>query len=102
MLAELISGFETIAAVQHLVNTHASTRPTESHGGADRENALVFAAQKLKNPCFKPEQGRVVKAYMIGRDAFVSLPTGFGTSACCSSLHAYQLTVTAGEPCFSD
>ena len=56
MLAEQISGFETMAAVQHLVNTHASTRPTESHVGADRENALVFVAQKLKNPCFKPEE----------------------------------------------
>ena len=46
------------------------------------ESALFFAAQKLEIPSFKPEQERVIKAFMSGRDVFVSLPTGFGKSAC--------------------
>ena len=59
MLAELISGFETIAAIQHLVINDASTRTNCRNGGADHEIALVFAAQKLEYPCFKPEQERL-------------------------------------------
>ena len=64
------------------------------------DSALVFAAQKLNIPSFKTEQERVVRVFMSGRDVFVSLPTGFGKSACyvCLTIvFACTRGVTAGS-----
>ena len=48
--------------------------------------ALAFAAEKLGISSFKPEQTRAIWAFASGHDVFVSLPTGYGKSACYGSL----------------
>ena len=49
-------------------------------------SALSRAATKLGYSTLLPQQERVVRAFVQGRDVFVSLPTGSGKSLCyCSS-----------------
>ena len=42
---------------------------------ADFVNARVFG-----DPCFRPQQREVIEAVMAGRNVFVLMPTGGGTS----------------------
>ena len=45
-------------------------------------SAIDFAATRLGYPSVRAEQRVVLKAFLKGRDVFVSLPTGFGKSLC--------------------
>ena len=49
---------------------------------ADIEKMIDDAASSSGYPTLKPEQKRVLKAFVEGRDIFVSLPTGYGKSLC--------------------
>ena len=46
------------------------------------ETAVTAAAESLGYDSLKPEQQRLVTDFVLGRDVFVSLPTGFGKSLC--------------------
>ena len=46
------------------------------------ETAVAAAAESLGYDSLKPEQQRVVTEFVLGRDVFVALPTGFGKSLC--------------------
>ena len=48
--------------------------------------AAKLAAADLEYSQLKPEQLRVIVAFVSGRDVFVSLPTGYGKSLCYSVL----------------
>ena len=43
---------------------------------------VAAAAESLGYDSLKPEQQRVVTEFVLGRDVFVALPTGFGKSLC--------------------
>lgn len=44
------------------------------------ERAISEAAEELGFQQLKPKQSEAVKAFVEGRDVFVSLPTGYGKS----------------------
>ena len=46
------------------------------------DRALVLSAARLGIPSFKEEQEKAISSFISGRDVFVSLPTGYGKSAC--------------------
>ena len=49
---------------------------------ADIDNIIDDAASSIGYPALKLEQRRVLKAFVEGKDVFVSLPTGYGKSLC--------------------
>ena len=49
---------------------------------ADIDNIVDDAASSIGYPALKLEQRRVLKAFVEGKDVFVSLPTGYGKSLC--------------------
>ena len=48
--------------------------------------ALLLSAARLGISVFKQEQERAIRSFVGGSDVFVSLPTGYGKSACFGSL----------------
>lgn len=67
------------------------------------EAAIERAIARLGYATLKPEQEKVVKAFLNGRDVFVSLPTGYGKSLCYGILpFAFDaLRESAERPCRS-
>ena len=56
-------------------------------------SALSRAATKLGYSTLLPQQERVVRAFVQGRDVFVSLPTGSGKSLCYCLLPYFRRVV---------
>ena len=54
--------------------------------GDRTELALSYAAQRLRLPSLNEKQKEAVRAFLSGKDVFVSLPTGFGKSVCFQSI----------------
>ena len=50
------------------------------------ETVVAAAAESLGYDSLKTEQQRVVTEFVLGRDVFVALPTGFGKSLCYACL----------------
>ena len=48
--------------------------------------SILYAVQKLGYDRATPEQSRAIHEFLLGRDVFVSLPTGEGKSLCYASL----------------
>ena len=46
------------------------------------ENLLLVSARQLGIPSFKPKQEEAICNFIAGHNVFVSLPTGYGNSAC--------------------
>ena len=49
---------------------------------ADINKIIYDVASSIGYPALKLEQRRVLKAFVEGKDVFVSLPTGYGKSLC--------------------
>ena len=49
---------------------------------ASVDEALAFALGKLGYEELRPEQDKVLRAFVSGRDVFAALPTGYGKSLC--------------------
>ena len=61
------------------------------------DRALVLSAARLGIPSFKEEQEKAISSFISGwQTCFVSLPTGYGKSACFGCL-----PVTVYEECQS-
>ena len=52
----------------------------------DVDAAIAFALKEMGYSSLRPDQEKVVVAFMKGKDVFVSLPTGSGKSLCYSIL----------------
>ena len=50
------------------------------------QQALAYAAQKLRLERLNEKQAEAVTAFIGGKDVFVSLPTGYGKSVCFQSV----------------
>ena len=51
------------------------------------DNAIIQASQQLGYATIRPDQNRAIKSFSwIGRDVFISLPTGSRKSLCFSVL----------------
>ena len=55
-------------------------------GEDDLQQALDYAAQKLRMERLNEKQVEAVTAFIGGKDVFVSLPTGYGKSVCFQSV----------------
>jgi bloom syndrome protein len=62
-----------------------------STSGPDVQRAIAFSLEKLGYESLKPEQERVVREFLSGKDVFAALPTGYGKSLCYACLpHAFD------------
>ena len=50
------------------------------------EQAMRYAAERIGIPSLNEKQKEAVRAFVGGKDVFVSLPTGFGKSVCFQSV----------------
>ena len=50
------------------------------------DGAIMYAVQELGYDRATPEQGKSIREFLLGRDVFVSLPTGEGKSFCYACL----------------
>ena len=50
------------------------------------ELAVAYAASRIGVPSLNAHQKQAVRAFVNGKDVFISLPTGFGKSVCFQSL----------------
>ena len=62
------------------------------------EHALHVSVQKLGISCLKPKQELAIRSFVAGRDVFVSLPTGYGKSACYGCLPSVYNCMRGVEP----
>ena len=54
--------------------------------GDQLELAMAYTAGRIGIPSLHAHQKQAVRAFVDGKDVFVSLPTGFGKSVCFQSL----------------
>ena len=64
-------------------------------------DAIAFAVQRFTVEALKKEQENAIRAFLSGKDVFVSLPTGYGKShnSCTLVLNSFYVTYSGGR-CF--